>query len=308
MVFDTTVCHIPADTFLEEKNVRCKGDVVVGDRATFRRGIITEGRVFIGEFAEVRGDIVSIGDVRMDRGTRIKGNMTADENVYIGERAIVQGEVNVGRDLDIGEGAQLDPSSIESKGFINIRNPVSMIIYLLLYILERIRDEDSEGVESFLAGLEDDSDGETYILGTSFAFFPRACHMDSDTLIVPGDLKIGPGCTIVGDLVAEGSVEIERGVQVFGDVRSKGSLYVGENAVINGMVRSGGDVTVHHAARIGGDVHGHNVVVTSDTIIEGVLKGDAGVQVVRGDGASIETEGGVKGGLDIVSAITEMER
>jgi predicted acyltransferase (DUF342 family) len=307
MVFDTKVCYIPADTILDEKNVRCKGDIVVGDRSTFRRGIITEGRVFVGEFAELRGDIVSIGDVRMDRGTRFKGDLTGDENIYIGERSIIKGEINVGRDLDIGEGVQMDPASIESKGFINIRNPVSMIIYLLLYILDRLREDDSDEIARFLSELEDDSAAETFLIGSNFAFFPGSCHIDPDTLHVPSDLKIGPGCTIVGDIVAEGSVEIERGVQIFGDVTAKGAIYVGEDAVINGLIRSGGDVTIHHAARIGGDVSGHNVVVTADTIVDGVLKGSSGVQVTREDGASLGEGGAQRKGLDIVSAITEME-
>jgi predicted acyltransferase (DUF342 family) len=308
MVFDTTVCHIPADTLLEEKNVRCKGDIVIGDRSLFRRGVITEGRVFIGEFAELKGDIVSIGDIRMDRGTRFKGNMTGDSSIFIGERSIVQGEMNVGGDLDIGQGVQIDPSMIDSKGFINIRNPLSMIIYLLLYMLERLKDDDSEEIERFLAELDDDTAAQTYILGSSFAFFPRSCSIDPDTIHVPGDLKIGPGCTIVGDILSDGSVEIERGVQIFGDVRSKGTLYVGENVVINGGVKAGGDVTIHHAARIGGDVSGLNVVVTSDTIIEGVLKGSSGVQVLPEGTSAIGSDGRAKKGLDIVSAIEEMER
>jgi predicted acyltransferase (DUF342 family) len=249
--------------------------------------------------------MASIGDIRLDRGARFKGEMTGDADIVIGERSIIQGNINVGRDLDIGEGVKVDPSMIDSKGFINIRNPISSMIYLLLYLLQMLKADDSEGIENLLTDLENDPD-QMFIVGSSFSFFPRTCTIDADAIQVPGDIRIGPGCHIVGDIEAQGKVEIDPDVQVFGDVVAKGDVYLGENVVINGMIRAEGDVTIHHAARIGGDVTGNNVAVTSDTIIDGTLKGISGVHVLP-EGQAAITESEVKARLDIVGAIDDLE-
>jgi predicted acyltransferase (DUF342 family) len=306
MVFDRSLCYIPANTLFEEKHIRCKGDIVISDRSIFRRGMITEGRIFVGEFVELRGDIASMGDIRLDKGTRYKGDMTGDGDIVIGERSIVQGNINVGKDLDIGEGVQLDPSTIDSKGFINIRNPISSMIYLLLYLLQMLKTGDSTQIDTLLSDLENDPD-ETFMIGSSFAFFPRSSTIDGDTIAIPGDVRIGPGSQLVGDIEAQGRVEIERDVQLFGDIKAKGDVYLGENVVINGRIQADGDVTIHHAARIGGDVLGNNVLVTSDTIIEGTMKGISGVQVLTEDKTMIDDEGAKRGRLNIVGAIEDLE-
>lgn len=306
MVFDRSLCYIPADTLLEEKNIRCKGDIIISDRSLLRRGLITEGRVFVGEFAELKGDIVSIGDIRLDKGTRHRGNITGDSDIFIGERCIIQGTLNVGKDLDIGEGASLDPEGIESRGFINIRNPLSMIIYLLLYLLQMIKDDGSDEIDRFLSELDSDA-GESFLIERGFLYFPRSSSIDPDTIHIPGDIKIGPGCTIVGDLDADGGIEIDKAVQVFGDITSRRDIYIGEDVVVNGGIRCQGDVTIHHAARIGGDVRGRNVIATSDTIIEGLLKGELGVTVQKEGHTALPDREGMQGMVDVVRSIEELE-
>ncbi|MDG6224703.1 MAG: polymer-forming cytoskeletal protein [Candidatus Thermoplasmatota archaeon] len=306
MVFDRSLCFIPAGTLLEEKNIRSKGDVIISDRSLIRRGVITEGRVFIGEFAELKGDIVSIGDVRLDKGTRLKGNVTSDADIFIGERCIVQGTLNVGKDLDIGEGASLDPEGIESRGFINIRNPISMMIYLLLYLLQMIKEEGSEEIDRFLSELDGEAGG-SFLVERGFLYFPRSSSIDPDTIHIPGDMRIGPGCTIVGDLDVEGGVDIDKAVQVFGDITTHGDLYLGEDVVVNGTIKCQGDVTIHHAARIGGDIRGRRVVVTPDTIIEGLMKGEQGVTVLKEGHTALPEREGMEGMVDIVKSIEELE-
>lgn len=278
MVFDRSLCHLPEATVIEEKNVRCKGDVIFADKSQIKRGVMSEGRVFMGEFVELEGDIIAIGDIRIDKGGKIKGDITGDADIYIGERSIIAGEVIVGKNLDIGEGVELDPSAIDSRGRINIRNPISVIVYILLYLLELLRRDDSKEVENFFKELEDGEE-DKILVSRNFTYFPRGSSIGPERIEIPGDMNIGPDCQIVGDLKVGGSLDIDGETQIFGDIETASDLFLGENVVINGNIKAFGDITIHHAARISGDVRARNISFTSDTVIDGTLKGEEGIRV-----------------------------
>ncbi|MEA3557783.1 MAG: polymer-forming cytoskeletal protein [Candidatus Thermoplasmatota archaeon] len=287
MVFDRSLCHIPEGTVIEEKNIRCKGDVIFSDRSQLKRGIMTEGRVFLGEFMDIEGDIISIGDIRIDKGSRIQGNITGDADIYIGERSIVAGEIIVGNNLDIGEGVDVDPNAIDSKGRINIRNPISVIVYLLLYLLELLRRNDSQEVDNFFKEIEEGGGGNI-LVGQNFIYFPKGSRVGSHAIKVPGDMRVGHGCQIAADLKLSGGLDLESEVQIFGDIEAEGEIILGENTVINGNIRTEGDVLIHHAARITGNIRGRNITTTPDTIIDGTLKGEEGIRILPEGGSAIE--------------------
>ncbi|MBN1390294.1 MAG: polymer-forming cytoskeletal protein [Candidatus Thermoplasmatota archaeon] len=287
MVFDRSLCHLPEATVIEEKNIRCKGDVVLADKSSVKRGLMSDGRIFMGEFVEIEGDIIAIGDIRIDKGGKVKGNITGDADIYLGERSIIAGEIIVGKNLDIGEGVEMDPNAIDSRGRINIRNPISVIVYILLYLLELLRRDDSKEVEDFFKELEEGG-GDKILVSRNFTYFPRGTNIGPEKIEIPGDMNIGHDCKIVGDLRVGGSLEIESEAQVFGNIESAGNIFLGENVVINGNMKALGDITVHHAARISGDVRGRNISFTPDTVIDGTLKGEDGIRINPEGDAGIE--------------------
>jgi predicted acyltransferase (DUF342 family) len=254
------------------------GDVILSDKSQVKRGIMSEGRVFMGEFVELEGDIVAIGDVRVDKGGKVQGDITGDADIFIGERSIIAGEIVVGKNLDIGEGVELDPNAIDSRGRISIRNPISVIVYILLYLLELLRRDDSTEVDNFFKEIEEGEE-EKILISQNFTYFPRGSKIN-EAIEIPGDMKIGHDCQIVGDLKIRGGLDMESEVQVFGDIETEGNLLIGENVVINGDIRSEGDVTIHHAARITGNIRGRNINTTPDTIIDGTLKGEDGIRIM----------------------------
>ncbi len=286
MVFDRSLCHVPEGTIIEEKNIRCMGDVIFSDKSHIKRGIMSEGRVFMGEFVELEGDIIAIGDIRVDKGGKIQGNITGDADIFIGERSIIAGEIIVGKNLDIGEGVELDPKAIDSRGRINIRNPISVIDYILLYLMELLRRNDSTEVENFFKEIEE-GDEEKILISQNFTYFPRGSKI-GDTIEINGDMKIGHDCQIVGDLKVKGDLDMESEVQVFGDLETTGNLLIGENVIINGNILSEGDITIHHAARITGNIRGLNINTTPDTIIDGTLKGEDGIRIMPEGETSVE--------------------
>ncbi len=298
MVFDRSICFLPEDTVLEEKVLRCKNDIIISDRAQFHRGIITEGRLFLGEFVEIRGDLVALGDIRVDKGCRIAGDITGDSDIFLGERSMIKGEVVVGKNLDIGEGVDIDPDTIESRGFINIRNPISVIVYILIYLLELIKRSDSTEVDDFFKELEAGEE-DNFLISKNFTYLPKGSKLEEDRLFVAGDIKIGPRSQIVSTIEAEGDIEIGNEAQIFGDILAGKRIYIGENVVINGKISSGSEVVIHHAARIGGDIRSKNIVITPDTIVEGTLRGDEGIKIMpNGDSAIEERILRFEGGMD----------
>ncbi|MCU0798433.1 MAG: polymer-forming cytoskeletal protein [Candidatus Thermoplasmatota archaeon] len=307
MVFDRNICHIPKGTLVEEKTLRGKGDLIISDRCKFSRNVITEGRIFIGEHAEIDGNLISIGDIRVDKGTRVNGNITGDNDVYIGERCTIVGELVVGANMEIGEGVQIDPKAIESKGHVSIRNPISVLIYIFLYLLDLVRKGDEKGVEDFLKELESGAE-EELLISREFIYFPRGSRILKDGIFVPGDLRIGPGCHLVGNIESGGKLEMERETQVFGDIISKGSIYLGEDTVINGNVRSYQDIIVHHAARISGSLAGRAITTTSDTIIEGTLKGDMGIRIVPENETQVADDDVIRAQLKGLGELLEQTR
>jgi len=287
MVFDRSLCHLPEGTVIEEKNIRCKGDVIFSDKTHVMRGIMSEGRVLMGEFVELEGDIIAIGDIRVDKGGKVKGDITGDADIYIGERSIIAGEIRVGKNLDIGEGVELDPNAIDSRGRISIRNPISVIVYILLYLLELLRRDDSKEVENFFKEIEEGEE-ERILISKNFTYFPRGSSIGTEKIEVPGDMNVGHDCQVVGDLKVGGSLDIDSETQVFGDIETGEDIFLGENSVINGNIRAFGDVVIHHAARISGDVRAKNISITPDTIIDGTLKGEEGIKINPEGGTGVE--------------------
>ncbi len=307
MVFDRNICHIPKGTLVEEKTLRGKGDLIISDRCRFSRNVITEGRIFIGEYAEIDGNLIAIGDIRVDKGTRVNGDITGDNDVYIGERCTIAGELVVGANMEIGEGVEIDPKAIESKGHVNIRNPISVLIYIFLYLLDLVRKGDDDGVDDFLKELESGAE-EELLISKEFIYFPRGSRILKESIWVPGDLRIGPGCHMVGNIESGGKLEIEKETQVFGDIYAKGDIYLGEDTVINGNVRSYQDITIHHAARISGSLSGRAITTTSDTIIEGTLKGEVGIRIVPENETQVAYDADIKEQLKGLGDLLEQTR
>ena len=308
MVFDRTLCFLPDDSVIGEKSIRCKGDVIVGDRARLSRGIISEGRLFVGEFADLKGDLVAVGDIRIDKGTKVLGDITGDNNIYLGERSSVKGEVVVGRDLDIGERVDIDPKTIESRGLINIRNPISVIIYILLYLLELIKRDDSTEIDRFFKEMETGEGGD-FLISNNFTYLPRGTRLDGEMFEVPGGLRIGPRARVVANVVSQGDVDLETEAVLIGDLNAKGKVYIGENVIINGNVLSDIEITVHHAARIDGNLRSKNISITPDTIVEGTLKGSEGIRILmEGEGAVEERISRYEKGVDSLEGVIGTEQ
>ena len=146
MTFDRKTLVIPDDTKFEEKTIVTKGDVVIGDRCLIQYGIKTDGRIFVGEHVVIDGDLDSTNDIRADIFTRIRGNVKSGGNVYFGEKVIVDGKLSLDGDLDVGDSVEID-QGFEAKGWINIRSPIPVVIYIFIYLMQLLKMGHSEEID-----------------------------------------------------------------------------------------------------------------------------------------------------------------
>jgi len=154
MVFDRQTLVIPDGTTIDEGCIRTTGDVIIGDRCLVQYGIKTDGRIFVGEHVIIDGDLFATGDIRMDIFTRIRGNVNSDQNVYLGEKVSVDGKLSVTGDLDVGDSVNVK-DGFEAKGWINIRSPIPMVIYIFIYLMQLLKMGHSEEIERILEELEE---------------------------------------------------------------------------------------------------------------------------------------------------------
>ena len=146
MVFDRQTLVIPDGTIIEEDCIQSNGDVIIGDRCLVQFGIKTDGRIFIGEHVIIDGDLSATGDIRIDIFSRIRGNVHSKQNVYLGEKVTVDGKLSVTGDLDVGDSVNVK-EGFEAKGWINIRSPIPMIIYIFIYLMQLLKMGHSEEIE-----------------------------------------------------------------------------------------------------------------------------------------------------------------
>ena len=122
---------------MEETYNSHRWDVIAGNHSEIKYGIIAHSAI-LGERVNVTGDLVTTGDTRIDIWSEIGGNVKTDENAYIGEFVTIDGKLVVKGDLDIAYDVKIN-GGFEAKGWIVVRNPVPVIVYLFLYISELLR-------------------------------------------------------------------------------------------------------------------------------------------------------------------------
>jgi len=171
MTFDRKTLVIPEDTKFEEKTIVTKGDVVIGDRCLLQFGIKTSGRIFIGEHVVIDGDIEAEKDIRADTFSRIRGNVKSGGNVYFGEKVTVNGKLSLTGDLDVGDSVEID-QGFEAKGWINIRSPIPVVIYIFIYLMQMMKMGHSEEIDRILSEMEE-NDGDTIPISETFLFIPN---------------------------------------------------------------------------------------------------------------------------------------
>jgi predicted acyltransferase (DUF342 family) len=285
MPFDKRTLVLPEGAVFEERSLSAPADLILGDHVRCAYGLRSAGRVLLGNGVTVGGDVSCGGDLRADTSTHIEGSANVGGAGFLGERCFVKGDLEVALDLDVGDDVRVG-GRLSAKGWVNKRDPVPLVIYVFLYLLELMRLGHSAEVERILKELEENEAAAEIAVGEGFLFVPDGSVLDVTALDVHGNLDAAKGVRILGNATVRGHARLGEGVRVFGALRCDGDVELRPGAEVQGDLVSAGQVTVGEGCMVLGSLHGRSVILYPGATVDG--------KVVALEGVSFRTEAQAK--------------
>lgn len=266
-------CTIPDGTEFQEHVVVTGGAILVGDRCRIDYGL-SGAEIAVAEFCLVNGSVTAAGDVRIGNWTEVVGDVRTEQDAYLGEGVRIRGRLSVAGDLDIGDNVKIE-QGFEARGWIQIRNPLPVIVYLMLYLLAVLHLEHEDEIDRFMTEmLGDDEPPEQPLL------LPPGTVLDMERLEVPGEMAIGSDCRLHGNIrgrtVAVGSTTV-----IFGSVRASERVLIGPESVVHGTVACGGTIEIAAGARVLGDLDGRTIDIHERALVDGTMRAPEGLRILR---------------------------
>ncbi|AYK15282.1 MAG: polymer-forming cytoskeletal protein [Methanosarcina flavescens] len=273
---------VPDNTRVEANRITVKGDVIVGNHSNIGYSIFGD-TVIMGEGVTVTGDIAASSDIRVDMWSKLGSKVEVGRNAYLGEFVTIDGKLFVEGDLDVGKEVKIR-GGFEAKGWIVVRNPVPVIIFLFLYIKEMMRlgkgEEIEKAVEELFEDSEDDEDFEIRELGENILIIPADAKLSPETINVGGETIIGNNCHLTGNIRAH-AVDTGENLTLKGSIYSEGKVNIGENSTIYGNLYSKGSVQIGRNSRIFGGIKADSVILHENARVDGTIKAPSGVSFLR---------------------------
>jgi predicted acyltransferase (DUF342 family) len=305
MTFDRKTLVIPDGTCFKERVIFTKGDVVIGDRALIQFGINTEGRIFVGEHVITDGNLEATDDVRIDIFSNIFGDIRSGGNVYLGEKVRVKGKLSLKGDLDVGDSVELE-SGFEAKGWINIRNPLPIVLYIFIYLVHLLKMGHSEEIERLLQDLEQ-NDGQTIPISESFLFVPSNAIIGVSKSEVDCNFRVGKKCKVLGNYDVKGDIFVDDESNICGTLNSSGDVFCGKQVRIDGNILSKGEVSIGEGTVVAGDVSADKIFLSKSASVNGVLLARRGVLFMdTSHGDASEKVKRFESDVDVVDEVKEM--
>jgi predicted acyltransferase (DUF342 family) len=305
MTFDRKTLVIPDKTTFKEQAISITGDVVIGDRSLFQFSIETNGRIFVGEHVITGGNLHATNDVRVDIFSEISGDIQSGGNVYLGEKVKVKGKLSLKGDLDVGDSVEIQ-NGFEAKGWINIRSPIPIVIYIFIYLLQLLKMDHSEEIERILEELEQ-NDGKTIPISESFLFIPNNSIIGLSKSQIDSNLHIGKECKILGNYDTKGNIYVDDKSNVYGTLNSKGNVFCGKNVKIHGNVVANGEVDIGGQTHVVGNVSGEKIYLSKTAYVQGTLLAKKGISFIdTSEEKATDTVKRFESDVDVVDEVKEM--
>ncbi|HJJ43494.1 MAG TPA: acyltransferase [Methanocorpusculum sp.] len=266
-------CYLPDKTELQERNLKTKHDILIGDHCDIGYGLYGND-IVISELSTMHGDIVAEGDLRIDNFCEVHGTVLCNGDAYLGEGVKIHGKLSVGGNLDIGDNVLID-KEFKAYGDIAIRNPMPVVLYLLLYVITMLHLEGEDAARKRVASLLSDVTAAPLVL-------PPKTTMDLRYFSVVTPMEIGASCRLHGNIRAQ-SVKIRKDTTLFGSIQAAQRIKLGPRTAIHGDV-VGQNIRVERGADVLGDVAGKTVWLHEDARVSGVIKATDGLTIGRMDG------------------------
>lgn len=275
MPFDRKTLVIPDQTKFEERTIITNGDVVIGDRCLINFGIKTDGRIFVGEHVIIDGNLESANDIRVDIFSNIGGDVKSGGNVYFGEKVSVNGKLTLNGDLDVGDSVKIE-KGFEAKGWINIRSPIPIVIYIFIYLLQLLKMGHSEEIDRILEEIEE-NEGDTIPISETFLFIPNNSIIGIQKSRIDYNLCVGKKSRLLGNFDVKGNVFIENNSIIHGTLKSSGDVFCDKKTTVQGNISSNGDVKIEDKAFIAGNISGNKIYLSKTSTVNGKLYAKNGI-------------------------------
>ena len=282
---------IPDNTKMEEHSIVVDGGAIIGNYSDIGFGIIADS-VIAGERVRINGNVLGSEEIRIDMWSNIGGDVRTKNQAFIGEFVNIDGKLVVDGDLDIGKDVKIG-GGFEAKGWIVVRNPIPVIIYIYLYLTEMLRLGKGEEVEKALSELFSDDDDDIY--EDKLLIIPNGSKVDMETIRVPDKADIGSGCRLMGNIRAS-SLVMGNNNTLFGSIKTMDDIVIGEGNTIHGNLVTRGNVLVGKGTHILGEINSGEVTIHEEAKVDGPMRAPGGVKITRFE---IETEPKTGGILDM---------
>lgn len=268
-------CTLPDRTELQERTLKTEQDIIVGEKCRIDYGLSGKD-VVVCEFSRINGSIVAAGDARIDNWCEVSGDVIVDEDAYLGEGVKILGKLVVRGDLDIGDNVQIE-RGFEAKGWISIRNPMPVIIYIVMYLVAILGIEREDELSSVLEKIFGDDEAPA----AAPLMIPGGSVLDMQTFSVPDRMVIGSGCRLHGNIRAA-SIVVREDTTLFGSISLREDGSIARGSVIHGDLQSEGDLRVEEGVHILGNVSCRRLTLHEDARIDGVIRAPGGLKIERG--------------------------
>lgn len=279
MGFDRRTLVLPPGTVLDDTTIVAPADLILGNHVRLGFGVRTPGRLFLGQGVEVTGPAQCGGELRMDSSSRIAGPTASGGNAYLGERCRIGGDLEVEGDMDVGDDVRVG-GLLKAKGWVQKRNPVPLVMYVFLYLLEMLRLGQSKEVDRVLKELEQseaEAPGEEILVGDHFLFVPDGTVLTPTKGEVQGGLEVGAHVRVLGNLTVRGNARLMAGARVLGALRCEGDAVLDEGAEVQGELAAGGKATLAHGCSVLGDLRAQTVEMVTTATVDGRIVAQQGV-------------------------------
>ncbi|HOB17791.1 MAG TPA: polymer-forming cytoskeletal protein [Candidatus Methanoculleus thermohydrogenotrophicum] len=267
-------CTLPDHTELQERMLKTDQDIVIADRCRIDYGLSGK-EIVVCEFCKINGNIMASGDARIDNWCEISGDVVVEEDAYLGEGVKILGKLVVRGDLDIGDNVQIE-RGFEAKGWISIRNPMPVIIYIVMYLVAVLGIEKEDELDAVLEKLfgDEETPARTPLM------IPGGAVLNTQTFSVPDKMTVGSGCRLHGNIRAR-AITVQEETTIFGSLHVQGDASIARGSIIHGDIQSDGDVVIERDAHILGNVSCRGLTLHEDARVDGVIRAPGGLKIER---------------------------
>jgi predicted acyltransferase (DUF342 family) len=205
--------------------------------------LVARNRLEVGMGATISeaygmGDVV-VGSKARIRGLAVDGALTLGSDCKVERWIDAEGKIKAGEQCDLGVSASssLSLSVAEGSKFQRLWGmPVTT--------------STSHSLDSPDSPYNEPSAADSLVWGRDLMSLPPKTRLSSG-LVVDGDLFVGAGSLIKGDIKAHGSVILAAGVRVSGNVICRKSLIIGPRCTVSGNVFAERDIEIGPNSSVG---------------------------------------------------------